>query len=237
MREKFPAPSEIKSYQEIVLLKLETVIMVSSMNLELEEDDLNENHHAQDASLIEQARGGNEAAFGDLVKRYEQKLYRVIYRFVSDRELAEDLAQETFLRVYERLDQYDSARRFAPWLFQVAVNLTIDFIRKQKRRKKICHFSERAEDKSFDPGGEDPHTKWELSQEVKHVLGMLPEKYRTVMILKDLENFSHSEIAAVLNRNEGTIRWRLAHAREKFQQLWTMRENLQDVEITEEDDD
>jgi RNA polymerase sigma-70 factor, ECF subfamily len=200
-------------------------------------DDLPENHHAQDAYLVEQSRGGSETAFGELVKRYEQKLYRVIFRFVNDRELAEDLAQETFLRVYERLDQYDPSRRFAPWLFQIGVNLTIDYIRKQKRRKKICHFSERAEDKSFDPGGEDPHKQWELSLEVKHVLSMLPEKYRTVMILKDLENFSHSEIAAVLNRNEGTIRWRLAHAREKFQQLWKQRENLQPVDVEEDDQD
>src|SRR5580704_9043104 len=76
-----------------------------------------------EARLVEEARRGNRDAFGVLVQRYERRLVRVILRFVSDLELAKDLAQETFLRAYTRFDQYDPARRFGPWLFRIGVNL------------------------------------------------------------------------------------------------------------------
>lgn len=191
-------------------------------------------HGGHDAQLIESVRNGDKDAFGILVQRYETRLYRVIYRFVNDRDLAEDLAQETFFRVYERLDQYDPARRFGPWLFQVGVNLTLDYLRKQKRRKKLSHFSDRSEDRSFDPGMADPRDSQEISQEVRHVLNMIPEKYRTVMVLKDLEGFSNSEIAAILKRKEATIRWRLALARQRFQEVWSQRMNNQSVNPSEE---
>src|SRR5574338_65610 len=89
---------------------------------------------ASDARLVEEARGGDRDAFGDLVVRYERRLIRVIMRFVPDQELARDLAQETFLRVYERLDQFDPSRRFGPWLFRIGVNLALDYLRKRRRR-------------------------------------------------------------------------------------------------------
>ena len=87
-----------------------------------------------DARLVEEARQGEQAAFGELVNRYERRLMRVIKRFIRDDELARDLAQETFLRVYEKLDMFDPSRRFGPWLFRIGVNLTLDFLRKRKRR-------------------------------------------------------------------------------------------------------
>ncbi|HBN79615.1 MAG TPA: RNA polymerase subunit sigma, partial [Planctomycetaceae bacterium] len=95
-----------------------------------------------DARLIEDARQGDKQAFRGLVLRYEKRLFRVIYRFVHEDTLAEDLSQETFLRVYENLDQFDLSRRFGPWLFRIGVNLTLDFLRKRKRRGRTSVFSE-----------------------------------------------------------------------------------------------
>lgn len=194
-----------------------------------------ERSKATDSRLVEEARRGDREAFGDLVLRYEKRLVRVISRFVSDRELARDLAQETFLRVYERLDQFDPSRRFGPWLFRIGVNLTLDFLRKRKRRGRWSLFSEAPGEKPPDPATADPRKQRDLSQEVRAVLEQLPEKYRSVLVLRDLENFPTSEIAAIMNRKEATIRWRLAEARERFQRLWTqrMKDSLDDFESDE----
>lgn len=177
-----------------------------------------------DARLVEAVRRGDHEAFGELVKRYEARLMSVLLRFVRDRELARDLSQETFLRVYERIEQFDPSRRFGPWLFRIGVNLGLDYMRKRKRRLWPLLFSESRSEKPPDPASADPRQHLDLEQEVRHVLEAIPEHYRTVLVLRDLENFSTSEIAAILNRKEATIRWRLAEARTKFQQIWLRRQ-------------
>lgn len=178
-----------------------------------------------DARLVEEVRQGDHTAFESLVHRYENRLLSVLSRFVRDRELARDLAQETFLRVYERLDQFDPSRRFGPWLFRIGVNLTLDYLRKRRRRVWPLLFSEGRAEKGPDPAVPDPRTNLDLEQEVRRVLEDIPEKYRTVLVLRDLENFSSSEIAAILHRKEATIRWRLAEARLRFQEIWLRRQS------------
>lgn len=191
-------------------------------------DPVIEGSRASDARLVEDTRLGDSEAFGELVRRYERRLIRVIMRFVRDADLAEDLAQETFLRVYERLEQFDASRRFSPWLFRIAVNLTLDYLRRRKRRVWGSLFSDSNRERWPDPAVEDPRTALDLKQEISSVIEQLPEKYRIVLVLRDLESFSTSEIAAILNRKEATIRWRLAEARNRFQELWQKRERLRE---------
>jgi len=179
-----------------------------------------------DARLVEAARRGDRDSFGVLVQRYERRLVRVILRFVSDLELAKDLAQETFLRAYIRFNQYDPSRRFGPWLFRIGVNLTFDYLRRKRRRGKWSVFTDYWNTGNSDPEVADPRSSLDTRQEVELVLGQIPEKYRTVMVLRDMENFSTSEIAAIMNRKEATIRWRLAEARNMFQRLWLKRQGL-----------
>ena len=178
-----------------------------------------------EARLVEAVRRGDTDAFGDLVKRYERRLIRVIGRFVNDHELARDLAQETFLRVYQRMDRFDTSRRFGPWLFRIGVNLTLDHLRRRKRRGRWALFSEFGRDTPPDPAVEDPRGSLDLRQEVRAVLDEMPENYRSVLVLRDLESFSTAEIAAILDRKEATVRWRLAEARNRFSELWTRRQN------------
>lgn len=177
-----------------------------------------------DARLVEEVRRGDHGAFEQLVRRYENRLLNVLLRFVRDRETARDMAQETFLRVYERLDQFDPSRRFGPWLFRIGVNLVLDYLRKRKRRIWPALFSDSRVEKGPDPAVSDPRETLDLEQEVRRVLEGIPEKYRSVLILRDLENFSTSEIAAILHRKEATIRWRLAEARMRFQEHWQRRQ-------------
>jgi RNA polymerase sigma-70 factor, ECF subfamily len=179
---------------------------------------------AHEARLVEEARRGSRDAFGELVRRYERRVIHVLHEFVRDQDLAEDLAQETFVRVYQRLDQFDPARRFGPWLFRIGVNLALDVLRKRKRRGWWPLFSDSPSERPPDAVTADPRSQLDLSQEVRFVLDQLPEVYRTVLVLRDLENFSTSEIAATLGRKEATIRWRLAEARTRFQDIWSRRQ-------------
>jgi RNA polymerase sigma-70 factor (ECF subfamily) len=184
-----------------------------------------------DARLVEMTREGSHEAFAELVRRYESRLIRVISRFILDPVMVEDLSQEVFLRAYRKLELFDASRRFGPWLFQIGVNMTLDHLRKTQRRIKWTLFSQkRSEDqRTIDPETADPRLSLDLSQEVRSVLDQIPEKYRTVLVFRDLENFSTSEIAAITDRKEATIRWRLAEARDKFQKLWTARQQRDSI--------
>src|SRR5437763_14993977 len=124
-----------------------------------------------DARLVERARAGDDRAFAVLVARYERKLIRVLARLVRDEELARDLAQETFWKVYNRLDRFDTSRRFGPWLFRVGVNLGLDQLRRHdgpatSSIDRPGRTATRAME-LFDP---DPRQRAELAQEVRFVL-------------------------------------------------------------------
>lgn len=176
-----------------------------------------------DARLVDAVKRGDTRSFGELVARYERRLIGVIRRFIDDLDHAEDLAQETFLRVYRRIDQFDPSRRFGPWLFQIGVNLSLDWLRRRRRRVWLRMFTDRSGERPPDPSTPDPRIQDDLQQEVRHLLERIPEKYRIVLVLRDLENFSTSDIAAILKRKETTIRWRLAEARNRFKELWEQR--------------
>jgi len=179
---------------------------------------------ASDARLVDEARRGDTEAFGQLVLRYERRVIRVVRRFMPDDQMAQDLTQEAFLKAFDRLEQFDPSRRFGPWLFRIAVNLTYDHLRRIKRRGKWALFSETGQERTPDPETVDPRVHLDLSQEVQMVMADVPETYRTVLILRDLEGFSTSEVAAVTERSEATIRWRLAEARRMFREAWERRE-------------
>lgn len=179
---------------------------------------------APDSRLVEEIRQGNRQAYGDLVRRYEKKLLRTLYRIVGNAETAEDLAQDAFLKAYDRLDKFDSSRRFGPWLFQIGVNGAIDWLRRNKKRYQVSLSDMTRGEREFDVADPDPRPKAELGQEVRHVLDQIPVDYRTVLMLRDLEGFPCSEVAAIVGRREPTVRWRLLKAREMFRDLWKRRE-------------
>ncbi len=195
-----------------------------------EPDDADLLLSASEARLVNNARSGDQEAFGSLVQRYERRVLKVIRRFVPDVDLAQDLMQESFLRAYERLEQFDPSRRFGPWLFRLAVNLTYDHLRKVRRRGRWSLFSEAGDGHAPDPAAADPRSDQDLAQEVHMVLEQIPEAYRTVLVLRDLEGFCTSEVAAVTERSEATIRWRLAEARKMFREAWERRERQIDGE-------
>jgi RNA polymerase sigma-70 factor (ECF subfamily) len=187
-------------------------------------NELRQIETSSDARLVERARLGDDDAFGLLVARYERKLIRVIARLVRHEELARDLAQDTFWKVYQRLDQFDTARRFGPWLFRVGVNLALDALRRVRpQMSSVDRFNDGRNGLS-EVSICDPRDREDLIQEIRHVLDRLPLEFRTVLVLRDLEGFSSPEVAAIVNRREATVRWRLAKARELFRQQWARRQ-------------
>lgn len=195
--------------------------------------------HLHDAWLVERARHGDHQAFAVLVRRYERKLIRVLMRLVHEPEQARDLAQETFWRVYTRLDRFDTARRFGPWLFRVGVNLALDWLRSARGSQPPAASIDRTDADGqavFELSDPDPRARAELAQEVRYVLGLMPVSYRTILVLRDLEGFSSSEVAAIVGRREATVRWRLAKAREKFREIWGRRQEGASVVVDREVD-
>lgn len=175
-----------------------------------------------DARLVERARLGDDDAFGLLVTRYERRLIRVLTRLTQDEETARDLAQDTFWKVYKRLDRFDTSRRFGPWLFRVGLNLGVDHMRRHRAAAADRQTSSHA--MGEEPAISDPRARVDLVQEVYHVLERLPADFRSVIVLRDLEGFSSAEVAAIVGRREATIRWRLSKAREMFRQAWEKRQ-------------
>jgi RNA polymerase sigma-70 factor, ECF subfamily len=178
-----------------------------------------------DSRLVERARSGDDRAFAALVARYERKLIRVLARLVHDEELARDLAQETFWKVYNRLDQFDTARRFGPWLFRVGVNLGLDQLRRHEGPPAASIDRPAGEEqRAYELLDPDPRIQAELAQEVHFLLERIPVPYRTILVLRDLEGFSSAEVAAIVGRREATVRWRLARARDLFRDQWERRQ-------------
>jgi RNA polymerase sigma-70 factor (ECF subfamily) len=203
-------------------------------------DGTGEESHLHDAWLVEHARRGDHQAFAVLVRRYERKLIRVLLRLVHEPEQARDLAQETFWRVYNRLDRFDTSRRFGPWLFRVGINLALDWLRSARGSAPPAASIDRTDADGqavFEISDPDPRVRADLAQEVHYVLGLMPVSYRTILVLRDLEGFSSSEVAAIVGRREATVRWRLAKAREKFREIWGRRQDGAPVVGTEADPD
>ncbi len=183
-----------------------------------------EREAGHDAWLVEQARRGDQAAFEEIVHRYERRLTKALYHLVGDIEVARDIAQESFLRFYQALHRFDASRRVGPWLFRIAVNLATDW----RRRGRHLSTRARAQQRGVEPTSQVGYPEADdraLAEEVRHVLNQLPEPYRLVLVLRELEGLPNSEIAAITGRKEATIRWRLAQARQMFKELWHARLN------------
>jgi RNA polymerase sigma-70 factor, ECF subfamily len=172
-----------------------------------------------DKDLVLACRAGDASAFETLVKRYEKKVYWIAYNLVGSAEDARDLAQEAFLRVYRSLDKYDLRFNFYTWLYRIAVNLSIDHLRKKGKGDVVS-----LEEFPVDPAREDPPDRAirneELKRRIQRTLDALPAKYKTVIVLRDVEEMSCEEIAKIINCTNATTRWRLHKARELFRDRW-----------------
>jgi RNA polymerase sigma-70 factor, ECF subfamily len=164
----------------------------------------------QDALLVERVRQGDERAFGELVGRYMRPAFSVAFRILAQREDAEDVVQDCFIRVLERLESFERGRPFRPWFFRIVVNQALNARRGRGRR------SADALPEQLAATGASPETDTEralLRRRLLSALETLPEKQATIVMLADVEGFTSAEIAEIFEISAGTVRWHLHQAR------------------------
>lgn len=175
----------------------------------------------EESELIALARQGDEDAFAQLVELHQTKVYSLTYRLTNSMDDALELTQETFFNAWRGLPNFHGESRFSTWLYRLATNATIDFLRKEKRRRALnaVSISEDEEegrvmdipDHRFTPQGEAERK--ELQEMVRRGLGQLSDDHRQVLVLRELNGLSYSEIAQILQVEEGTVKSRIARAR------------------------
>ncbi|HUG42119.1 MAG TPA: sigma-70 family RNA polymerase sigma factor [Longimicrobiales bacterium] len=170
-----------------------------------------------DQDVIRHAREGRESAFRELIRRYERPLFSIIYRMVRDRELAEDLAQDTFIKVLNALDRYDPSYKFSSWIFKIAHNTTVDHIRKKTPETLSLDGSphartqEQAEATSFAAvdTAENPEqytSSREVGGEIEAALQDVRPEYREAIMLWHVEGRPYEEIARIMDLPLGTVK-------------------------------
>lgn len=170
-----------------------------------------------DKDVIAQAQEGRESAFRELIRRYERPVFSVIYRMVRDRELSEDLAQDTFIKVLNALDKYDPSYKFSSWIFKIAHNTTVDHLRKKRPDTLSLEGSphartrEQAEATSFTPVDtrEDPEyftESQEIGSVIEAAIGELRPEYREAILLWHVEGRPYDEIAEIMDLPLGTVK-------------------------------
>jgi RNA polymerase sigma-70 factor (ECF subfamily) len=175
--------------------------------------------------LVRSARHGDLNAYDELIRRYQERIYATIYHMTSNHEDANDLAQESFIKAYQALKSFKGGSSFYTWLYRIAVNKTINFL---KQRKNRTHMS--LNDMDFNAennpdlvaliSDKTPRRDaglTELQEKLNTALLKLSEPHRLVVVLHDVQGQSHEEIAKVMECNIGTVRSRLFYARQQLQ--------------------
>jgi RNA polymerase sigma-70 factor, ECF subfamily len=178
-----------------------------------------------DAGVVSAFLGGEERAFQELVERYQGRLLNFIYRTIGDREKAEDLVQEVFIRVYRHIQRFDRSKKFSTWVYTIASNLAKNELRNRSRNPLVLFQTIKSnwedeerplqfEDTTSRP--DDLYRKRHLRDLVEQTVAQLPEHHRQVFVLRELEGKSYEEIAEITDCNLGTVKSRLNRARNAF---------------------
>jgi RNA polymerase sigma-70 factor (ECF subfamily) len=218
-----------------VEVELAQALEVTRLTSELREDALQsidmelEEAPASDNSLVREFISGNDAAFTQIVSRYKDAITNYLNMMVGNYDVAVDLCQETFLRVYRNIHRYSNLYQFSTWIYRIATNLAIDEMRYRKRRGQVFYknvWGSRASTDKDAPdfeitdarrGPRDEMLRKETSQVLGDAIRSLPEKYRTAFIMKEVQELPYDTIAKALNCSAGTIKSRLHRARELLQ--------------------
>jgi RNA polymerase sigma-70 factor, ECF subfamily len=178
-----------------------------------------------DAELISTAISGREDSFEEIVRRYQRPIVGYIYRMLGNQDSAADVSQEVFIKVYNSLSKYSSEYKFSTWLYKIAHNATIDFIRRNSHHTQSLEmenedgtFEFQLESKRPTPEQERERTEWRT--EIEGVVNRLPNGYRELILLRHSQDMSYDEIAEITNLPLGTVKNRLFRAREIMREMF-----------------
>jgi RNA polymerase sigma-70 factor (ECF subfamily) len=185
-------------------------------------------HDWDDSRVVAEYLAGSMRAFDELVARYQKRLLNFICRTIGDRERAEDLVQEVFIRVHRHMRRFDQSKKFSTWIYTIASNLAKNELRNRSRSPLVLfqtikknwdedHRPLQFEDKHQRP--DDLFRKRHLKELVQWAVKELPEHHRVVFVLRELEGKTYEEIATITGCNLGTVKSRLNRARNRFAQV------------------
>lgn len=179
-----------------------------------------------DNAIIERVLKGEVEAYGTLVRKYQDRIYSVVANYVSNPDDATDIAQDTFVKAYMKLPSFDSSSAFYTWLYRIAVNTAIDFLRRRKSKPVDSLDDERFTIAGFEPASRDPQSNPERvavvdeqRRALRDSIGHLSNKLRTVLILHDVEGLSQEDVAQILKIPVGTVKSRISRARAELRNL------------------
>jgi RNA polymerase sigma-70 factor (ECF subfamily) len=181
-----------------------------------------------DGSLVAQCRGGDPTSFDELVRRYKDRVYTVVYRYLGHREDALDVSQEVFVRAYRGIDEFRGTASFSTWLFSIASNLSRNRLRDSSRRgrdKALPLEAATASGKRAETSPRSDAERHELDSALQRCLCDLPEMCRMAFVLRVQEGMSYQEIAEAMQCPEGTVKSRISQARS------LLRERLREMEM------
>jgi len=182
---------------------------------------------AEEMVLVDRARHGDLKAYDELVRRYQERIYATIYHMTSNHEDANDLAQESFVKAFQALKSFKGGSSFYTWLYRIAVNKTINFLKQRKNRQHMSlndmdFNAEHNPDLVALISDKTPRRDAglsELQEKLNAALLKLSESHRLAVVLHDVQGLSHEEIAKIMHCNIGTVRSRLFYARQQLQAL------------------
>lgn len=182
-----------------------------------------------DEELILQVQQGNNVCFDILVDRFKVRLFNYLFRMVGDRDEAEEIAQETFVKAYIHAEKYKTIAKFSTWLYTIATNLVRNRIRSKKRAPQFLSLWSRGSDAEgnekqidlvdYSRGPDHQFNDKELGSIINDAIAKIPEKYRTSFVLREINQLSYEEIAAATGLKLGTVRSRINRARNYFRQI------------------
>lgn len=169
----------------------------------------------EEKELVRLSREGSEEAFAELVKIYKIKVFNLAYSLTRDRDVADDLAQEAFIKAYYALPRFQSRSGFGTWLYRIAINHVRDYLRKKSRMiqisiENIKESSILQEDKTMKE--EKEPIEAQRRQLVRQSIRSLPEKHKVILSLRDIQGFSYEEISKILKISAGTVDSRIHRA-------------------------
>ncbi len=188
-----------------------------------------------DEDLVSRAKEGDTRAFDALILKYGDKLYGLVYNMTNHKEDTHDLLQDIFAKAYQSLRKFKGNSTFYTWIYQIAVNQTLNFLKKRKRRSAVSlsdeesgvHHDPALIDTTHDSNPEAKSRISELQKKLNEAMMKLSESHRMVVTMHDIQGMAHGEIAKVLDASEGTIRSRLhyahLHLQSALQDSWEER--------------
>ena len=185
-----------------------------------------------DKDLATLAAAGQEAAYSELLRRYERPVFSLVFRMVRDRSLAEDLAQEAFIRAFHAIASYDPRYKFSSWIFKIANNHTIDHLRKRRLDTVSIDGSPHAQTaeeeertrlvvESTDETPQEYVEHKELGDQIEQAIGELRPEYRTAILLRHVEGYAYDEISEIMDLPLGTVKTYLHRARSELKAALT----------------